>query len=283
MYFLHGFAADERSFLRIVPTIDDAIAKGKLPPLIVVAPDGSLDGKGCHEQPGSFWINSNAGPYEDFILQDVWDYVVANYSIRPEREAHILAGVSMGGFGAFNLGIRHRDAFGIVGAIFPPLNMRWQDCHGNPRAKFDPRCWGWRTAFDNPREVVARVGPAVVRLGDLLYPVFGEGEAATVEITANNPIELIDQTHLKNGDLEMFIGYGGKDEFNIDAQIDSFLYLCKKRGIGVYVAYDPNGHHNAALAAEVAPLFFDFLAQRLNGFGPCPCGSTRTGRPIMLP
>ena len=278
MIYLHGFAIDETSFLKIVPIIDDAIVKGKLPPMIVAAPDGSLDGHGCCSKPGSFWINSNAGCYEDFVLQDVWDHLVKNYSIRPEREAHILAGISMGGFGAFNLGIRHRDAFGIVGGFIPPLNLRWQDSHGNPRAKFDPRCWGWRTAFDEPREVLARFGPATVRLGDLLGPVFGEGDAATADITANNPIELVDRTHLKNGDLAMFIGYGGKDEFNIDSQVDSFLYLCKHRGIGVYVAYNPHGHHNAATCAECAPAFFEFLSQRLGGFGPCPCG-----RPKMLP
>jgi S-formylglutathione hydrolase FrmB len=278
--FLHGFAADEQTFLRIVPVIDDAIVKGKLPPVIVAAPDGSLDGHGCCSQPGSFWINSNAGPYEDFVLHDVWDHLVENYSIRPEREAHVLAGISMGGFGAFNLGIRHRDAFGVAAAFIPPLNLRWQDSHGNPRAKFDPRCWGWRANFDEPREVIARFGPATVRMGDLIGPVFGEGDAATAEIIANNPIELVDRTHLRNGELAMFIGYGGKDEFNIDAQVESFLYLCKHRGITVSVAYSPHGHHTAATVSDCAPAFFEFLSQRLGGFGPCSCGQ---GRPKMLP
>jgi len=277
--YLHGFGTDEQNFLKLVPTIDDAIVKGKLPPVIVAAPDGSLDGQGCCTRPGSFWINSNAGGYEDFVLQDVWDHLVNNYSIRPEREAHVLAGISMGGFGAYNLGIRHRDAFGIVAGIMPPLNLRWQDCQGNPRAKFDPRFWGWRTAFDE-REVVARLGVVTVRLGDLITPVFGQGDAATAEIIANNPIELVDRTRLRNGELAMFIGYGGRDEFNVDAQVESFLYLCKHRGIAVSVAYDPHGHHNAALASECAPALFEFLAQRLSGCGPCPCGPAR---PKMLP
>src|SRR2546421_3749127 len=34
------------------------------------------------------------------------------------------------------------------------------------------------------------------------------------------------------------------DEFNIDAQVESFLYLCKFRQIYVGVSYDPNGHHD---------------------------------------
>ena len=137
--FFHPFALDERTFMRVVPAIDDAIACGKLPPLIIAAPDGSVDGKGCLAKPGSFFINSNAGPYEDFVLQDVWDFVCKRYPIRAEREAHVLAGISMGGFAAYNIGIRHRDAFGVVIGIHPPLNLRWADVDGNPRAKFDPR------------------------------------------------------------------------------------------------------------------------------------------------
>src|SRR5438034_1146144 len=66
-------------------------------------------------------------------------------------------------FGAFNLGLRHRDAFGVVAGLMPPLNLRWQDCHGDSMAKFDPRCWAWRTGFDDRREVVARYGPVAIR------------------------------------------------------------------------------------------------------------------------
>jgi poly(3-hydroxybutyrate) depolymerase len=283
MFYFHGFAQDEQTFLQIVPRIDKAIVDGKLPPVIVAAPDGSINGEACFEKPGSFWINSDAGPFEDYVLQDVWDFLVSNFSIRPEREAHILTGVSMGGFGAFNLGIRHRDVFGVVAGIFPPLNLRWMDSHGNPQANFDPRCWGWRSSFDEPREVLARFGVAKVRLADILHPVFGSGDHALAEIIANNPIELVDRTHMRNGDLQMFIGYGGRDEFNIDAQIESFLYLCKHRGITVSVAYDPKGHHNAATAVECAPALLEWLAQRLTQLGPCPCESAAPAHPKMLP
>jgi hypothetical protein len=280
MIYLHGFSSDEVSFLDVAPLIDKAIVKGNLPPMIVAAPDGSLDGECSLKRPGSFWINSNAGPFEDFVLQDVWDHVTHRYSIRQEREAHILAGISMGGFGAFNLGIRNRKAFGIVAGIHPPLNLRWMDSHGNPKASFDPRCWGWRSSFDEPREIVARLGALTVRMGDLIEPVFGSGDAATAEIIANNPIELIDRTRLKNGDLQMFIGYAGNDEFHIDAQVESFMYLCKCRGIGVTVAYNPNGRHNAATAVQMVPPLFEWLSARLGNCG--PCGPSR-GRPEMLP
>jgi S-formylglutathione hydrolase FrmB len=281
--YLHGFATDEQSFLQIAPIIDDAICKGKLPPVIVAAPDGSLDGHGCLTRPGSFWINSNAGCYEDFVLFDVWDYLTHHYSIRPEPGAHVLAGVSMGGFGAFNLGIRHRDCFGVVAGVFPPLNLRWQNCECDPHAEFDPRSWSWRAAFDREHEVVARLGVAAVRMGDLIRPVFGSGDEALAAIIDANPIELVDRTRLKNGELQMFIAYAARDEFNIGAQVESFLYLCKHRGIGLHVACDPNGRHDPITAMRLTPALIDWLGQQLAPYGACgACGGT-LGRPTMLP
>src|SRR5262249_9154367 len=156
---------------------------------------------------------------EDFVLQDVWDFVSQRYPIRAERNAHVLAGVSMGGFGAYNLGIRHRNAFGIVIGIHPPLNLRWCDVDGNPRAKFDPRRWGWRTGFGNENEVLANFGgPVKIRMGQVAKPVFGTSDDALQNVSANNPLELVLSTNLRNGELSMFVGYAGRDEFNIDAQ-----------------------------------------------------------------
>lgn len=268
--YLHPFAFDERTFLRLIPEIDAAIVAGKLPPLIAIAPDGAIDGKGCLDKPGSFFINSNAGPYEDYLLQDVWDFVCTRYSIRPERNAHVLAGISMGGFAAYNLGIRHRNAFGIVIGIHPPLNLRWADVDGNPRAKFDPRRWGWRTGFDNPHEVLATFGGAFkVRMGPVIRPVFGEGDDALLGISAANPLELVLKTGLRNGDLSMFVGYAGRDEFNIDAQVDSFLYYAKFKRLGVAVAFEPDGHHDFCTAMKLLPSAIRWLGPQLEPYAPC--------------
>jgi S-formylglutathione hydrolase FrmB len=269
MIFLHPFAMDERAFLKLVPVLDEAMANGKLPPMIVVAPDGALDGKGCLAKPGSFFLNSPSGPYEDFVLQDMWDFVIQRYPIRTERKAHVLAGVSMGGYAAFNLGIRHRNAFGVVVGIHPPLNTRWADVDGNPRAKFDPRRWGWRTGFDNPNEIIANYGGAFkVRLGDTIRPIFGEGDEAVVNISENNPLELVMKTGLKNGELSMFVGYGGRDEYNIDAQVDSFLYYAKFRGLGVAVAFEPDGHHDGITALKFMPSIIRWLRPQLEPYAP---------------
>jgi S-formylglutathione hydrolase FrmB len=269
--FLHGFAADEQSFLKVVPVVDAAICKGTFPPVIIAAPDGSVHGEPSLHEPATFFVNSAAGDFENWVLTDVWDFMTSNFPIRPEREAHVLAGVSMGGGAAFDLGMRNRDCIGVVAGIFPPLNLRWLDCDGDYMGKFDPHRWAWRDQITRPHEPIAvfAAGAIKIRLSHLLGATFGTGDDALVEVAQHNPIELIDRTHLRNGELEMFVAYAGKDEFNIDAQVESFLYLAKHRGLGVYVVYDPLGHHDAITGQKLLPPLLNWLAPRLAPYSAC--------------
>jgi S-formylglutathione hydrolase FrmB len=267
--WLHGFAQDEQSFLlQVARPLDEAIAGGRLPPVIIAAPDGSLDGNPCFFPAGSFFINSKAGRFEDFIMQDVWNFMMEHYPLRPEREAHVLAGASMGGGGAFNLAIKYRDRIGVVFGLFPPLNTRWVDCRGRYVANFDPCCWGWRTQFP-PHEIIGRFyAVVVVPLRRLMDPIFGRGPDVLEQVSLENPIEMIDRLNLQEGELAMYVGYGGKDQFNIDAQVESFLYRARQRGLTVAVGYDPNGKHDLATALKLIPGALGWLTERLAPYAP---------------
>jgi S-formylglutathione hydrolase FrmB len=269
--FLHGFMDDESEFLRfVVRDLDRAISGGRLPPVIIAAPDGSLTGKASLFSAGSFYVNSKAGRFEDYIIQDVWDFLINHYPIRPEREAHVLAGASMGGFGAYNLAMKYQDRFKVVVGLFPPLNLRWVDCHGRYMRNFDPCCWGWRAKLDSGHEVIGRFfgGIVTIRVKKVLDPLFGRGPEALAAVSWENPIEMIDRLGLQEGVLDMFVAYGGKDEFNIDAQVESFLYLARCRGLTITVAYDPKGRHNAATARKFFPGLIDWLAPRVAPYSP---------------
>jgi S-formylglutathione hydrolase FrmB len=268
--WLHGFMQDEESFVKhVVRDLDDVMACGELPPAIVVAPDGSIYGKATYFSAGSFFINSRAGNFEDYIIQDVWPFMTAHYPIRPEREAHAIVGVSMGGFAAYNLGFKYSSIFKVVAGIFPPLNLRWVDCHCRYMANFDPCCWGWRTQVHG-REVVGRYyhGLVTIHMKRIIDPLFGRGPDAIEALIRENPIEMIDRYGIQEGTLEMFIAYAGKDEFNIDAQVESFLYVARQRGLTVDVAYDPKGRHNIATAKRLFPDTVAWLAPRLAPYSP---------------
>jgi S-formylglutathione hydrolase FrmB len=268
MIWLHGFAQDERAFVdQVVPQLDKAMQCGLIPPIIIVAPDGSLGSRLFRVSAGSFFLNGKAGNYEDYIMQDVWPFLLQNYPILPQREAHILAGVSMGGNGAFSLGFKHTDQFKIVCGIFPPVNTRWLDCRGKYMTNFDPCCWAWREDFTCLHEVVGRFyGVVTITLRSVVKPLYDIGPNTAAEIALNNPIEMIDRLGIHEGQLDMYIAYGGLDQFNIDAQVESFLCLAKQRGLTVDTGYDPRGKHDAATAIRLMPGILCWLNQKLASY-----------------
>jgi S-formylglutathione hydrolase FrmB len=272
--WLHAFAQDEKYFLRdMVVPVDRAIACGRLPPVIVAAPDGSKTGESCILVSGTFFTNTRAGRFEDYLMGDIWCFLMGHYPIRPEREAHALVGVSMGGGSAYNLAIKYRDRFRTVVGLFPPVNLRWVDCHGNYEANFHPCCWGWRTDFSRSREVLGRFYGGLIRvhLCRLLDPLYDrDGPCILQQVSAENPIEMLDAYGVCEGDLAMYIAYGGQDEFNIDAQVESFLYRCRQRGLTVAVGYDPNGKHDRETGRRLLPGIIRWLGPRLWPFAPCP-------------
>jgi S-formylglutathione hydrolase FrmB len=277
--WLHPLILDEQFFASdFAELFDEAMACGRLPPAIVAAPDGSLSGRPSFLHPregSSFFINSNAGNYEDYVVHDVWGFLVEHYPIRPEREAHVLFGVSMGGFGAFNLGIKYRERFHVVIGIVPPLNLRWVNCHCRYTSNFDPACWAWRTYFTG-NEVVGRYALVfTIRSGQLIDPLFGRGPQVVAEVSRENPIEMLETYHVCPGELAMYIGYAGKDNFNIDAQVESFLYRARQLGLEVAVGYDPHGRHLPPAMRRLTPAALDWLAPLLRPYSPAPVCASR--------
>jgi S-formylglutathione hydrolase FrmB len=267
MIWLHGFAQDEYSFLAdVVGQLDKAIADGVLPPMIIAAPDGSLQGNSCFFTAGSFFLNTKAGCFENYLMHDVWDFLFQNFPIRPERHAHVMAGVSMGGGAAFNKAIKFRDRIGVVLGVFPPVNVRWMDCRGRYMGNFDPCCWAWKTDYNHPWQVVGRFyGVFTIRERNVVQPLYGKGDPNVAGyIAAENPIEMIDAYCLRDGELAIYIAYGGKDQFNIDAQVRA-----RERGLCVAVGYDPKGKHDRATAYRLMPAYLAWLGQQLAPWGPC--------------
>ena len=270
--FLHGFAQDEHSFLTDgVGPLDQAMQTGQLPPAIVAAPDGSLKGVSGYMSGGSFWLNTPVGGrFEDYLMQDVWDFLFTHYSIRPERGAHAIAGVSMGGGGAFHTAFKYPDRFGTVLALIPPLNLRWEDCHGHYMANFDPNCWGWATDFNRPLEVLGRYYLVfVIRERRVGVPLYGRNNPCTAAlISQDNPIEMLDAYDVRDGQFNLYIAYAGRDNYNLDAQAESFLFRAGQRGIHIDVDYWPKGRHDRATVLGMMPGALDWLGDRLRPYAP---------------
>lgn len=269
VYWLHGFAQDEKSFLEIVEVFDQAMNSGKFPKCVMVAPDGSPKGRASYMDAGTFYLNSPLGRFEDYTVVDIWNHVVNNYSIRAEREAHVLAGASMGGFGAYNLAIKYRADFGVCIGVMPALNTRYENCRGRSDQNFDPNCFRFATEYKPNLPLASFAGGLVkVRERRVFAPVFGEGPDIVQKIAADNPAEMITNYDVKPGELEMFAGYGSEDEFNFDAGVESFVYLAKQRGLTVTTFEVPGGRHNRETGMKMLEPFADWIRPRLEKYAP---------------
>ncbi|HTV54157.1 MAG TPA: alpha/beta hydrolase-fold protein [Terriglobia bacterium] len=110
LYFLHGLfenyhAWDENGGKDV---LDGLLKQGKIGPFIVILPDGD----------NTFYVNSYDGQvrYEDFFVQELIPFVDRRYRTIRDRRARGISGVSMGGYGALHLAMRHPDIFGSVSA-----------------------------------------------------------------------------------------------------------------------------------------------------------------------
>lgn len=261
--FLHGAGQDERFFLQTqVDRFDSAIRAGLIPPVIVAAPDGSMKGYASAFRPATFFANSRVGNFEDYVMQDVWQFLTTNFSILPDRDAHALLGASMGGSAAFALAIKHRDRVKVAIGFHPLLNLRHVDCQGRYRSPFDPDCSELRSEFRG-LEALGRRRFVVLRFNDLFGPLFGRGDAAIAGMSRINPLELMEQTKLRDGELDLYAAYGGKDEFNVAAQVESFLWRAKELGVKVTVDYHPDGKHDLATGKRMSPAALEWIAKRV--------------------
>ena len=152
------------------------ISQGEVPPVMIAAPDGKYEGENRINATHSLWVNGLGGRFADHVVDEILPFMMRNYPIRPEREAHALMGISAGGFGAMAIALKHRDLFGAVATIAGPLNMRYDNCEGRYSDDFDPATYRERTVYD-PDLIVARFYFGLLRRRVKKYPrpVYGSG------------------------------------------------------------------------------------------------------------
>jgi S-formylglutathione hydrolase FrmB len=265
LIWLHSYTDDECEFAKhVVPILDAAIVAGQLPPMVVAAPDGSLTGAHHYFALGSWYVNSPRGRFADYIASDVYEFMLRNFGVSPDRADHAIAGFSMGGFGAYSIGLKHPGQFKIVGGIGPALNLRHSGPGDDYTADFVPGVSYLRQEY-SPREVIGEFygGFMKVRAYMIISPVFGGRSEAIARVSNDNPIELLDRLNVQPGVQEYYAGYTTTDELNIDAQVESFVYAAANRGIHVESKRYTCGDHSIPFMQSALPDFFAWLKAHL--------------------
>ena len=112
VYLLHGYSDDETAWVQfgqVQQAADKGIAKGTVPPMVIVMPDAGV----------TWYINDYKGVvrYEDMFFQEFIPAIENQYRIRKKKEYRGVAGLSMGGYGSLIYSLHHPDVFAACAAF----------------------------------------------------------------------------------------------------------------------------------------------------------------------
>lgn len=271
LLYFHIARVDEHEFIgsgRLIE-LDRMITAGEFPPAIVVCPDGMIDGLNRFMGDHSFYVNGVNGRFGDHIVSEVIPFVTSHYSIRPERAAHAILGLSGGGYGGLSMAIRYKSYFGAVATLAAPVNLLYDNCHGDVLEDFDPSTFRWRSDY-NPDEIIGRFycGLKQVKARKYVEPIFGGGDDVAAKIRTTNPASLVADGALAPGELAIYLHYAGQDGYNFDAHSKSFAWLAAQRGIAVTLQADEQADHTIAYFRRNQKLAYQWLSHHL--LGPTP-------------
>lgn len=110
-YLLHGAPGRPQNFVKIAGVdvaLDTLISQRRVPPMIIVMPDGRINGSMFSD---SEWANAGKGNFESYVLDVVRD-VDSRFPTHAVRTSRVIAGYSEGGYGAANIALHNLAVFG---------------------------------------------------------------------------------------------------------------------------------------------------------------------------
>ena len=140
--------------------------------------------------------------------------------------------------------------------------MRYDNCQGRYDDDFDPATYRERTEYD-PELIIARYYLRLVRRRAKAFfePVYGTGPAVGGKVARDNPYDVLSTTDLRPGELAIYINYPSRDNYNFDAQDQSFAWLAARRGVAIDVAEFPGAEHNLGYIQRAEPPAFVWLGR----------------------
>lgn len=176
LYLLHGNGGNANDWAvqgHIQATTDALVASGEIPPTIIVMPAA-----------GTTWYVDRKERMESAFFNDLMPAVESKYRTINARNGRLVAGLSMGGYGALRFAFLRPDLFQAAALLSPAI--------------YDP--------------VVPETSSAR-RVG-----VFGENTFDPAVWTALNYPSLWDKFLEKKISVPMYINSGDDDDFNIEME-----------------------------------------------------------------
>jgi S-formylglutathione hydrolase FrmB len=256
-YYLHGLGGDETNWVDggKLDTTADALALQA----IVVMPDGDdsfyidsaapIDYDDCMKTGAGLFFPErshretcvHANRYETYMTKDLIGWVDATYRTITTRDGRAIAGLSMGGYGAWMLALRHPDLFAAAASHSGVVSLLYAGPH--------PYVAGKERFVTDPHLVALVAG----NIGAWLVSRFGPDLDNWKKL---DPGTLIDT--LEPGKLALYLDCGTEDDFKLN---DAAAYVHDKllaRKID-HAYFEGPGGHNFAFWAPRLPKSLAFL------------------------
>ena len=128
LFWLHGSGGGLQGIAPVAAWFDAAMRDGKIPPMLIVFPNGFAASMWCDSKDGSV-------PMETVVVKELVPHIDNTFRTLAKREGRILEGFSMGGFGAARLGFEYPQLFGAVSILAGgPMDLDF----AGPRAAGNP-------------------------------------------------------------------------------------------------------------------------------------------------
>ncbi len=268
VYLLHGYSADETIYaeIGIATLLDDLIAAGEMQEMIVVMPDGS------NKYGGSYYGNSELiGDYGAYIAEDIVSHMDANYRTITNADSRGIMGVSMGGYGAVRLAMKHPGVFGGVACHSGPIYLEgiWPFIPAiiaeNPDGMIGPQPGRILTSFIYAFSAV--FSPNLENSPDFVDLFFEWPSGEIIDDVWNrwlehDPVTMLD-THGDNlrGLRGLYIDCGDEDELGLAVHAEAFHQALDTAGIQhEYELYPASDHFLSTFRTSVSlPFMSDVL------------------------
>lgn len=256
-YYLHGLGGNETNWVQNGKL--DVAADGLGLEAIVVMPDGDdgfyvdsaskidfdqcmKDGSGLfqpkREPPETTCVRSRS--YETYIARDLVGWVDGHYRTLARRDGRAIAGLSMGGFGAMELGMRHPDEFAAAASHSGAIALLFK---------------GPRPFAPGKSELVTDLagwGKAGGPITEWIQLMFGNDIA---EWKAHDVVELAGKTA---GKVALYIDCGTEDDFALQDNAQYVHEALTARHIAHEFFLGP-GKHNFEFWSARVPVSLAFL------------------------